>query len=175
METFGTLLFAAAQGFVIPHVERVMTGFCLLLFIASVFLPACIRMDTGWDRESEFCFSLFVYVCVWVCPPLSPHPPPVLSVQRRDHLEPVQEQSLGTSHTTPPLKEYSSVLYYTILYYAKRFRQSQQYQARQNYVVYYILTTYVCQFQNGKVHFCSSTGVQMSNQNIHSIFGPNLF
>ena len=41
--------------------------------------------------------------------------------------------------------------------------------------VYYILTTYVCQFQNGKVHFYSSTGVQMSSQNIHSIFGPNLF
>merc|ERR1712074_466318 len=33
--------------------------------------------------------------------------------------------------------------------------------------------TYVCQFQNGKVHFCSSTGVQMSSQNIHSIFGPS--
>ena len=34
---------------------------------------------------------------------------------------------------------------------------------------------YVCQFQIGKQHFCSSTGVQMSSQNIHSIFGPNLF
>ena len=34
---------------------------------------------------------------------------------------------------------------------------------------------YVCQFQKGKVHFCSSTGVQMSSQDIHSIFGPNLF
>ena len=42
-------------------------------------------------------------------------------------------------------------------------------------MVYYILTTYICQFQNGKVHFCSSTGVQMSSQNIHSIFGLNLF
>ena len=31
----------------------------------------------------------------------------------------------------------------------------------------------VCQFQNGKVLFCSSTGVQMSSQNIHSIFGPS--
>ena len=44
-----------------------------------------------------------------------------------------------------------------------------------NNVVYYILMAYVCQFQKGKVHFCSSTGVQMSSQNIHSIFGPNLF
>ena len=26
---------------------------------------------------------------------------------------------------------------------------------------------------NGKVHLCSSTGVQMSSQNIHSIFGPS--
>ena len=42
-------------------------------------------------------------------------------------------------------------------------------------MVYYILTAYVCQFQIGKVHFCISTGVQMSSQNIHSIFGPNLF
>ena len=39
------------------------------------------------------------------------------------------------------------------------------------YVVYYILTAYVCQFQKGKVHFCSSTGVQMSAQNAGSMFG----
>ena len=62
-----------------------------------------------------------------------------------------------------------------ILNYTKCFVQSQQYQTRYNYVVYYILMAYVCQFQNGKVHFCSSTGVQMSSQNIHSIFGQNLF
>ena len=30
---------------------------------------------------------------------------------------------------------------------------------------------YVCKFQKGKVHFCSSTGVLMSAQNIGSIFG----
>ena len=38
-------------------------------------------------------------------------------------------------------------------------------------MVYYILTAYVCQFQKGKVHFCSSTGVQMSAQNASRIFG----
>ena len=42
-------------------------------------------------------------------------------------------------------------------------------------MVYYIFTPCVCQFQISKQHFCSSTGVQMSSQNIHSIFGPNLF
>jgi len=64
---------------------------------------------------------------------------------------------------------------YTILYFTKCFAQSQQYQARKNYVVYYILMAYICQFQNGNVHFCSSTGVQMSSRNIHGIFRPNLF
>ena len=57
----------------------------------------------------------------------------------------------------------------------RRFARLSQNGERQIYVVYYILMVYVCQFQKGKVHFCSSTGVKMSSQNIHSIFGPNLF
>merc|ERR1712074_390386 len=96
---------------------------------------------------------------------------PILSVERCS----LRNTSLHRDNMTPPLQEYSSVLYYTILYYTKHFVRSQQYQARKIYVVYYNLNTYVCQFQNGNVHFGSSTGVQMSSQNIHSIFGPNLF
>ena len=38
--------------------------------------------------------------------------------------------SLHRDKMTPPLQEYSSVLYYTILYYTKRFVRWQQYQAR---------------------------------------------
>merc|ERR1712105_62332 len=38
--------------------------------------------------------------------------------------------SLHRDEMTPPLQEYSIVLYYTILYYTKRFMRSQQYQAR---------------------------------------------
>ena len=93
----------------------------------------------------------------------------ILSVERCS----LGNTSLHRDEMTPPLQEYSSVLYYTILYYTKHFAWLQQYQARYNYVVYYILTAYVCQFQNGKILFCSSTGVQMSSQNIHSIFGPS--
>ena len=55
----------------------------------------------------------------------------------------------------------------------RRFARLSRNRESQIYVVYYILTAYVCQFQNGKVLFCSSTGVQMSSQNIHSIFGPS--
>ena len=36
------------------------------------FSPSPYLEGTGWDRELEF--------CVYLCPLLSPHPPPVLSV-----------------------------------------------------------------------------------------------
>ena len=58
------------------------------------FLPARIRRIQA-GTESELCVCMYI---LW-CQPLSPHPPPVLSVQRRDHLRHVQEQSLGTSHS----------------------------------------------------------------------------
>ena len=56
------------------------------------FLPARTwRVQAGTESQNYVSFSMF--------PTLSPHPPPILSVQRRDHLRPVQEQSLGTSHS----------------------------------------------------------------------------
>ena len=50
----------------------------------------------------------------------------ILSVERCS----LGNTSLHRDKMTPPLQEYSSVLYYTILYYTKRFARSQQYQAR---------------------------------------------
>ena len=94
----------------------------------------------------------------------------ILSVERCS----LGNTSLHRDKMTPPLQEYSSVLYYTIQYFTKRFAQLKKYKARENYVVYYILMPYVCQIQIGKVHFCNSTRVQMSSQNIHTIFGWNL-
>ena len=50
----------------------------------------------------------------------------ILSVERYS----LGNTSLHRDKMSPPLQEYSSVLYYTILYYTKRFARSQQYQAR---------------------------------------------
>ena len=50
----------------------------------------------------------------------------ILSVERCS----LGNTSLHRDNMTPPLQEYSSALYYTILYYIKCFAQSQQYQAR---------------------------------------------
>ena len=48
----------------------------------------------------------------------------ILSVERCS----LGNTSLHRDEMTPPLQEYSSVLYYTILYYTKHFVRSQQYQ-----------------------------------------------
>ena len=136
------------------------------------------------------------YVCGWVgllvCPLLSPHPPPVLSVYLlilllispslssldegssrtcvgavpRDLLLndimsgirwlllhsntvcctilSVERCSLGNTslhrdEMTPPLQEYSSVLYYTILYNTKCFAQSQQYQLHVEVILIWLI------------------------------------
>merc|ERR1712090_116388 len=50
----------------------------------------------------------------------------ILSVERCS----LRNTSLHRDKMTSPLQEYSSVLYYSILYYTKHFAQSQQYQAR---------------------------------------------
>ena len=67
-------------------------------------------------------------------------------------------------------------MYYTIPYHTiQNFSHDHSNtELDRYYVVYYILMPYICQFQIGKQHFCSSTGVQMSSQNIHSIFGPSI-
>ena len=70
-------------------------------FIAkNQVIALCGYFLTGLKKDVELIhlrWSLFLYV--YICLPLFPHPPPVLSVQRWDHLAPVQEQSRGTSHS----------------------------------------------------------------------------
>ena len=120
-----------------------------------ILLLCCLRLDV----------SVFGYLSKWLCLWVSEMSPPLsleefeekefsfiqgreTTVWRRGSLG---NTSLHRDQMTPPLKEYStSVLYYTILYYTKRIARSQQNKERYNYLVYYILEIYVCQFHFGK-------------------------
>ena len=131
----------------------------------SHFLPAHTwRVQAGTDSHN----SVYMWLAMFVCLLLSLHPPPVLPVQRRDHLGPVQE-------SVPRDLSLYSVLYYSLCreMFPREFLPTQGQDDSSTARVFQCTVLYHTilykMFQNVKVHFCSSTGLQMSSPNIHSI------
>ena len=63
---------------------------CYLIIISCIFsqpVPRGYRLGHSQNYLS-LCLFLFLFLCFPFCLPLSPHPPKVLSVQRRDHFGP---------------------------------------------------------------------------------------
>ena len=136
-------IFNQKFNFLPAHTPRVQAGteseLCLFLGLSAVISSSSSSPSSLEEGSSQTCVwavprDLSLYDIMsgirWLLLHSNTVCCTILSVERCS----LGNTSLHRDKMTPPLQEYSSVLYYTILYYTKRFVWSQQYQARENYV-----------------------------------------